>query len=214
MSIQLEINNVNERSRNMELGAVLIAALVSMFLIATGDFAWAFVAIGAYIPLSIALKIWLTSWREARILELYRYQCEPIFEVQRGANDQFNFERAEHHRKMLILSGNEIYARTLITVEEIYDRDPRFGYAESNEEQAIRRADYMREFLNNWALALTKDNAQFVKKWLNNQSMGNVATVEIIEETPSVFDAETGDFWTKQFPLFTRLVRGKEGKLI
>ena len=210
MSIQLEINNVNERSRNMELGLVLIAAFAAMFLIATGDFVWSFVVIGAYIPRSIALKIWLRAWREARFLELYRYQFEPIFEVQRGANDPHNYERAEYHRKMLILSGNEIYARSLITVEEIYDRDPRFGYAETPEEQAIRRANHMREFLNNWALALTKDNAQFVKQWLNKQTMGEVATVET---PPSVFDAETGDFWTKQFPMFSNLVgRGKEAK--
>lgn len=210
MSIQLEINNVNERSRNMELGLVLIAALAAMFLIITGDFAWAFVVIGAYIPLSIALSIWLRAWRESRILELYRYQALPILEIQRHENDSQNFKRAEAHREMLLRSGNEIYARGIIHVEEIYYNDALFGIAETPEEQAIRRADYIKQYLNDWGLRQSKDNNRFLKQWVYGQDMGE-ETPPVAETTPSVFDAETGDFWTKQFPLFTRLVRGNGG---
>lgn len=211
MSIQEQIEVINARSRHMELGLVLIAATVAMFFIITGDFGFAIAVLVVYIPLSIALQNWLRTWRQTRILELYRYQALPILEIQRHENDSQNFKRAEAHREMLLRSGNEIYARGIIHVEEIYYNDALFGIAETPEEQAIRRADYIKQYLNDWGLRQSKDNNRFLKQWVYGQDMGE-ETPPVAEVTPSVSEAKTGNFWHNQFPIFTRLVRGNGGK--
>jgi hypothetical protein len=211
MSIQDKIQDINDRAFRREIGVFLGAAAFALCFIFTAEY---YIAIGifiAYMVASVPIQKAIWGRAERQILETYRYQVEPIFEIQQGENDKYCLERAEHHRQMLTVSGNEIWKRKLITVEEFYDRDPRFGYAETPDEQAIRRADFIREFLNNWALNLTKENALFVKQWLNKQVVMEIEAAETVPQDPSVSEAKMGNYWT--FPLLTKLaqiLRGKE----
>jgi hypothetical protein len=119
-----------------------------------------------YVIVSFAVQVPLKTWREARILELYRYQAFPILEIQWEPTDAQCFKRSQAHREKLVESGNEIFKQGIIHVEEIYYNDALFGIAEPPEEQAIRRADYIKQYLNDWGLRQSKDNNRFLKQWV------------------------------------------------
>jgi Fic family protein len=154
----------------------------------------------------MGLKKWLNDWREARILEIYKFVHEPIFEIQYSADDRYVHARSEEHRRRLIEAGNELFKQDLITVEEIYYKDVRFKFTESPEEYEERRQHFIEDYLNTWAKNLGEKNQKLVKTWLYNQELGEVTTKEATGESQQA----TGDFFTTQFPMCSRLLRGKE----
>ena len=207
MSIQIQIQAINQRSTRLELALFGALALTALTLIALGRYIIGGFVIAAYIPLSIRLQNWLTQWREARILEVYRYAHEPVFEIQYDADDRFVHLRAKEHRRRLAESGNEIYKRGLITVEEVYFKDVRFGYAETPEELTQKREDFIKDFMNTWAKSLNDQHHNFILKWCYGQEIDEAVEVT---QTPSVQPTANDDFWTVQFPMLSKILRGKE----
>jgi hypothetical protein len=212
MSIQEQINQVDNRVQLSQRQFFFVVFAIAVTCIFTDDWGYAIAFLVAYIPLSMGLNTMLSSWRESRVLEIYRYACRPVFEIQYVESDSQVLKRAEAHRQKLTESGNEIWKQGLITVEELYYRDVRFGYAESPEEIALKREDFMRDFVNAWGLSLTKENQLFIKKWLYGQEIEDKTTVIATEATPSVLEVQTGDYWANQFPLLTKLMRGNGRK--
>jgi hypothetical protein len=211
MSIQDKINLVNERSRSIEY--VLLFSFVTLSLAAgyfTRELPIVITVFVLYILVSFAIQPILKTRRETRILEIYKYQAFPILEIQWDENDDQNFKRAQYHREMLAKSGNEIFKQGIIHVEEIYYNDALFGIAESPEEQATRRADHIKQYLNDWGLRQSKENAKFVKQWVYKQDMSEETPTPVVEATPSVSEAQMGSFWS--FPLLTKLMRGNGRK--
>lgn len=207
MSIQQQVSEINARSRSYEYALLIIVGAIAMASIANQMLWVAVVALLIYIPLSITLQNWLKEWREARILEVYKFVHEPIFEIQYDADDRFVHARSEEHRRRLNEAGNELYKQNLITVEEIYYKDVRFKFTESPEEYEERRQNFIDDYLNTWAKNLGEKNQKLVKQWLYNQELNEVTTTTY---TPSVKATENGDFFTTQFPMLSRLLRGKE----
>lgn len=215
MSIQNQISEIDNRSRSYEYALLFVVAAIIITAVIKTMVIVAFAALLIYIPISMGLQKWLSDWREARILETYRFVHEPIFEIQYEANDRFVHARSEEHRRRLIEAGNELYKQGLISVEEIYYKDVRFKFTESPEEYEERRQHFIDDYLNKWAKNLGEQNQRLVKQWLYNQELNEVTTIPptpkgSTHNLPFGVGGESGDFFTTQFPMLSRLLRGKE----
>lgn len=203
MSIQIQIQSIRSRSKYIEMSLFFALGFTAMVCIALGNFIIGGGVMAVYIPLSIGLQTWLKQWREARILEIYRYVCEPVFEIQYDATDRYVHARSEEHRRRLTEANNLLFKQGLITVEEIYYKDVRFKFTESVEEYEERRQFFIDDYLNKWAKSLGEKNQKLVKQWLYNQELDEVTTPIIVSEP-------NPDFFTTQFPMLSKILRGKE----
>lgn len=207
LTIQQKIERVNERSRSMEFALLFgFVALVCLGYFFTRALAMVLVILAAYLAVSFWVQPSLRKWRKTRILELYHFQAKPIFEIQYTPNDKYVYLRAMEHRQMLTESGNQIWKRGIISVEEYYYEDAIFGYGETPETRAEKRDLHIKEFLNKWLTSQSQENIRFVKQWIYRQEMEDETPTPVVETTPSVVEAKTtGNFWS--WPILSGLIR-------
>ena len=117
-----------------------------------------------------AVKV-LQTEGENELMAFYAAIKEPLFEWQQTPDDTEVFVRATRHRQLLTESGNSLFAKGKITVEEVYFKDPysETGYCETFEEFLARRSEMKINYLNDWARRISKTDDAWRKAFLHGQ---------------------------------------------
>ena len=105
------------------------------------------------------------------LLAFYADIKEPIFEWQKGENDDEVWHRAEAHRALLRESKNSLFNTGKIEVVEMYWKDPQYDYCETFEEFETRRSDIKRDYLREWSKSISQNDPMWRKQHLHRQKI-------------------------------------------